>query len=45
MAGIALVAVPFSLAWLFNSIWLGRTQEKLAMAESGRLRAETPAVV
>jgi AAA family ATP:ADP antiporter len=45
MIGISVVAVPLSLVWLFNSLWLGRTQEKLARAESGRLRAESQAVV
>ena len=30
MTGISVVAVPLSLLWLFNSVWLGRTQEKLA---------------
>jgi AAA family ATP:ADP antiporter len=45
MIGISVVAVPLSLVWLFNSVWLGRTQEKLARAESGRLRAEAQAVV
>ena len=45
ITGISVVAVPLSLVWLFNSVWLGRTQEKLARAESGRLRAEAQAVV
>ena len=45
MIGISVVAVPLSLVWLFNSVWLGRTQEKLATAESGRLRAETQSVI
>jgi ATP:ADP antiporter, AAA family len=39
--GIALVAVPLSLAWLINSVWLGKRQEKLAIDGS----VETPAVV
>ena len=30
MTGISVVAVPLSLVWLFNSVWLGRTQERLA---------------
>ena len=34
---IALVCVPLSLAWLANSLWLGRRQEAMATA-----RAETP---
>jgi AAA family ATP:ADP antiporter len=29
MTGIALVAVPISCAWLINSWWLGRKQEKM----------------
>jgi AAA family ATP:ADP antiporter len=45
MIGISVVAVPLSLVWLFNSVWLGRKQEKLAMTESGRRRAETQAIV
>jgi AAA family ATP:ADP antiporter len=34
MAGIAAVAVPLSLIWLCNSIWLGRRQERLANLET-----------
>jgi len=34
MIGISVVAVPLSLVWLFNSVWLGRTQEKLATAQT-----------
>ena len=33
LTGIALTAVPISLVWLFNSLWLGRRQEKLAAAK------------
>jgi AAA family ATP:ADP antiporter len=29
MTGIALAAVPLSLAWLVNGLWLGRKQKKL----------------
>jgi AAA family ATP:ADP antiporter len=29
VAGISFVAVPLSLIWLFNGLWLGRRQEKL----------------
>ena len=29
MTGISLVAVPISLVWLINSLWLGRTQKGL----------------
>ena len=32
LTGVALAAVPISLVWLFNSLWLGRKQEKLAAA-------------
>jgi AAA family ATP:ADP antiporter len=34
MTGISVVAVPLSLLWLFNSVWLGRRQEKLASAQA-----------
>ena len=34
MVGISVVAVPLSLFWLFNSVWLGRRQEKLAGAQA-----------
>lgn len=30
LTGIAIFAVPLSLLWLFNGLWLGRQQEKLA---------------
>ena len=30
MAGIAVFAVPLSIAWLLNAWWLGRKQERLA---------------
>jgi AAA family ATP:ADP antiporter len=30
MPGISAVAVPLSLVWLLNSVWLGRRQERLA---------------
>jgi ATP:ADP antiporter, AAA family len=33
LTGVAVAAVPISLVWLFNSLWLGRKQEKLAAAE------------
>jgi len=29
MTGISLVAVPISIAWLLNSLWLGRKQKRL----------------
>src|SRR5215467_8439683 len=34
MTGISIVAVPISIAWLINGLWLGRKQEKLAATES-----------
>jgi len=34
MTGISIVAVPISVAWLLNSLWLGRKQEGMAAAES-----------
>ncbi|HUK42472.1 MAG TPA: MFS transporter [Candidatus Acidoferrales bacterium] len=33
MVGIAIAAVPISLAWLANGLWLGRKQENLAKVE------------
>lgn len=30
IAGTAFVAVPISIAWLLNALWLGRKQERLA---------------
>ena len=35
VAGIATVAVPLSLLWLVNGLWLGRRQERLAGSEPG----------
>jgi AAA family ATP:ADP antiporter len=29
MTGISVVAVPISIAWLINSLWLGRKQKSL----------------
>jgi ATP:ADP antiporter, AAA family len=34
MTGVAIVAVPISIAWLLNALWLGRKQEQLASAET-----------
>ncbi|HEX9664038.1 MAG TPA: MFS transporter, partial [Candidatus Binatia bacterium] len=39
MIGISVVAVPLSLVWLFNSVWLGRRQEKLAHAQTQGARS------
>jgi AAA family ATP:ADP antiporter len=33
MTGIAIAAVPISLVWLLNSLWLGRKQEVLAAVD------------
>ncbi len=47
MTGISIVAVPISIAWLLNSLWLGRKQEGMARAESppdlnsGRVQSST----
>jgi ATP:ADP antiporter, AAA family len=34
MTGISIAAVPISIAWLLNSLWLGRKQEGMAAAET-----------
>jgi ATP:ADP antiporter, AAA family len=34
MTGVSIVAVPVSIAWLLNALWLGRKQERLASAET-----------
>ena len=34
MTGISIVAVPISIAWLLNSLWLGQKQEGMAAAET-----------
>jgi AAA family ATP:ADP antiporter len=33
MTGISLAAVPLSMAWLLNALWLGRKQKRLEKAE------------
>jgi ATP:ADP antiporter, AAA family len=35
MTGISIVAIPISIAWLLNSLWLGRKQEGMAAAQTG----------
>jgi hypothetical protein len=35
MPGIALIAVPLSLIWLINAVWLGRKQNSLEMRQRG----------
>ncbi len=37
--GISLVAMPISLAWLVNGLWLGRKQNALEAAQSSDLMA------
>ena len=34
MTGISIVAIPISIAWLLNGLWLGRKQEGMAAAEN-----------
>jgi AAA family ATP:ADP antiporter len=34
IAGTSTVAIPLSLIWLLNSVWLGRRQERLARVEA-----------
>ncbi|HXV79735.1 MAG TPA: MFS transporter, partial [Candidatus Binatia bacterium] len=34
MTGISMVAVPISIAWLLNGLWLGREQERMAAVKS-----------
>ncbi len=33
MTGIAIAAIPISVAWVLNSLWLGRKQEAMATAQ------------
>ncbi len=35
VAALAVAAVPLSLAWLANALWLGRRQEALAREQAG----------
>ncbi len=43
MNGIAIVAVPISLFWLLNGLWLGRRQDALASAQNGPSRSAASA--
>ena len=43
MTGISIVAVPISIAWLLNALWLGRKQERLAQAETDTSGSPLPA--
>jgi len=38
MTGIAIVAVPISLLWLLNGLWLGKRQDALAVAQNAPSR-------
>ena len=42
ISGTAFVAVPISLAWLINALWLGRQQEHLARGFSADVPAAAP---
>jgi AAA family ATP:ADP antiporter len=33
MTGISIVAIPISIAWLLNGLWLGKKQERMAAVE------------
>jgi hypothetical protein len=35
VVGVSFVAVPLSLGWLVNALWLGRRQERLALRQGG----------
>lgn len=41
MPGIALVAVPLSLIWLINAVWLGRRQNSLELQQAAQPAAAT----
>jgi AAA family ATP:ADP antiporter len=43
IAGIAVAAVPLSLAWLASSLWLGRRQARLAEMGTDPISARSPA--
>jgi hypothetical protein len=43
MTGIAIVAVPVSLLWLLNGLWLGKKQDALAVAHNGLSRSAASA--
>ena len=44
LTGISMVAVPISIAWLMNALWLGRKQERLARTETETSVATVPAM-
>jgi AAA family ATP:ADP antiporter len=39
MPGIAMVAVPLSLIWLINAVWLGRKQHSLGLQQAAEAEA------
>jgi len=41
VAGTAFVAVPISIVWLLNGLWLGRKQERLALGLASEPLAAT----
>ncbi len=43
MTGIAIVAVPISLLWLLNGLWLGKRQDEMASAQNGSSRSAASA--
>jgi AAA family ATP:ADP antiporter len=44
LTGISMAAVPISIVWLMNALWLGRKQERLARAETETSVAPVPAM-
>jgi len=44
MTGISIVAVPISIGWLLNALWLGRKQERLAREEAETSVSPLPAM-
>ena len=43
MTGISIVAVPVSILWLINGLWLGRRQKALALGETAGSPLAAPA--
>ncbi|MFA9441060.1 NTP/NDP exchange transporter [Uliginosibacterium sp. sgz301328] len=41
--GVAIVAVPLSVLWLFNALWLGRRQAAMVREQRGAAQAEAAA--
>ncbi|MCJ2013931.1 NTP/NDP exchange transporter [Methylobacterium sp. J-076] len=42
VAGVSVVAVPLSVLWFFNSLWLGRAQDRRRAAEVATERGAAP---